>query len=55
MHDGVYEYFSYALLIECMYGNHIEQSMDQPGMVVNPSCGQLIRENDISRPVSVRA
>ena len=29
----------------CMYGHHIQQSMDQPGKVANPACGQLNREN----------
>ena len=28
-----------------MYGHHLEQSKDQPGMVANPACGQLNREN----------
>ena len=32
----------------------IAQSMDQPGMVVNPSRGQLDREKHVS-PVPVRA
>ena len=38
----------------CMYGHHIEQSMDQPGKVANPARGQLNRENEHS-PVPVRA
>ena len=29
----------------CMYGHHIEQSMDQPGKVANPARGQLNRKN----------
>ena len=28
-----------------MYGRHIQQSMDQPGMVAIPSRGQLNRKN----------
>ena len=28
----------------CMYGHHIQQSMDQPGKVANPARGQLNRE-----------
>ena len=31
----------------CMYGHHIQQSMDQPDKVANPARGQLNRENDI--------
>ena len=31
----------------CMYGHHIQQSMDQPGKVANPARGQLNRENNI--------
>ena len=31
----------------CMYGYHIQQSMDQPGKVANPARGQLNRENNI--------
>ena len=38
----------------CMYGHDIQQSMDQPGQVANPACGQLNRENEYF-PVSVRA
>ena len=30
-----------------MYGHHMKQSMDQPGMVANPARGQLNRENNI--------
>ena len=29
----------------CMYGHHIQQSMDQPGKVANPARGQLNKEN----------
>ena len=28
----------------CMYGHHVQQSMDQPGKVANPARGQLNRE-----------
>ena len=28
----------------CIYGQHFQQSMDQPGMVANPAHGQLNRE-----------
>ena len=38
----------------CMYSYHIQQSIDQPGKVVNPARGQLNRENEHS-PVPVRA
>ena len=27
----------------CMYGHHMQQSMDQPGKVANPARGQLHR------------
>ena len=37
-----------------MYGQHFQQSMDQPGMVANPARGQLNRENE-HFPVAVRA
>ena len=30
----------------CMYGHHIQQSMDQPDKVANPARGQLNRENE---------
>ena len=30
----------------CMYGHHIQQSMDQPDEVANPARGQLKRENE---------
>ena len=43
----------------CMYGQHFQQNMDQPGKVGNPSRGQLnrksvffcvlVRENFVSR------
>ena len=39
----------------CIYGHHIEQSMDQPGKVGNPARGQLNRENEYYSPVPVRA
>ena len=29
-----------------MYGHHVQQSIDQPGKVANPSRGQLNRENE---------
>ena len=29
----------------CMYGPHLQQSIDQPGKVANPARGQLNREN----------
>ena len=32
-------------LYVCMYGHHIEQSIDHPGKVANPAHGQLNREN----------
>ena len=38
----------------CMYGQHFQQSMGHPGMVVNPARGQLSRKKDIF-PVPVRA
>ena len=37
-----------------LWTSHIYQSMDQPGEVANPACGQLNRENEYS-PVPVRA
>ena len=30
----------------CMYGHTCGKSMDQPGKVANPACGQLSRENE---------
>ena len=36
------------LLFECMYGQHFQQSMDQPGMVANPVRGELNSENNFS-------
>ena len=38
----------------CMYGHHIQQSMDQPDKVANPARGQLNWENG-SIPVSACA
>ena len=38
----------------CMYGHKYSKSMDPPGKVANPACGQLNRENDYF-PVRVRA
>ena len=38
----------------CMYDHLIQQSMDQPGKVVNLARGQLNRENEYY-PVPVRA
>ena len=29
------------------HGQHFQQSLGQPGMVANPACGQLTRENNI--------
>ena len=29
----------------CLYGQHFQQGMDQPGKVVNPARGQLSKEN----------
>ena len=37
-----------------MEGHPITHSMDQPGKVANPACGQLNRENEYF-PVPVRA
>ena len=37
-----------------MCGQHFQQSMDQPGMVANPACGQLNRKNE-SLPVPICA
>ena len=31
-----------------MYGQHFQQSIDQPGMVANPPRGKLITENYFS-------
>ena len=33
------------LYLGCMFGHHIQQSMDQPKKVANPACGQLSRKN----------
>ena len=30
----------------CVYGHTYSKSMDQPGEVANPACGQLNRENE---------
>ena len=38
----------------CVYGQHFQQTGDQPGMVANPVRGQLNGENGIF-PVPVRA
>ena len=43
-YDVYYLYYLYDL---CMYGHHIQQSMDQPGKVANPARGQLNRKNYI--------
>ena len=37
-----------------IYGQHFQQSMDQPGIASNPDCGKLNRNNYIF-PVPVRA
>ena len=37
-----------------MYGHTYSKSMDQPGKVANPACGQLNRENEYF-PVHVRS
>ena len=37
-----------------MYGHTYSKSMDKPGKVANPACGQLNRENEYF-PVRVRA
>ena len=36
----------YVGMYVCMYGYHLEQSMDQPGKVTNPARGQLNRQNE---------
>ena len=38
----------------CMCGQTYSKSMDQPGKVANPACGQLNREN-VFFPVRIRA
>ena len=43
----------YVCMYVCMYGHHIQQSMDQMGKVANPARGQLNRENEYS-PIPVR-
>ena len=35
-----------CLLYECMYDQIYSKSMDQPGKVANPVCGQLNKENE---------
>ena len=42
----------YVCMYVCMYGHHMQQSMDQPGKVANPARGQLNRGNEYS-PVPV--
>ena len=37
----------YCIQYVCMHGQHLEQSMYQPGVVTNLACGQLNRKNDI--------
>ena len=34
----------------CMYDHHIEQCMDQTGMVASPARSQLNRENEKDQP-----
>ena len=41
-------------IVICMYGHTYSKSMDQPGKVANPACGQLNKEKEYS-PVRVRA
>ena len=41
---------SIAILVKvcvCVCGHHFQQTGHQPGMVANPTCGQLNRENGI--------
>ena len=38
----------------CIYGHTNSKSMDQPGKVAHPACGQLNRENEYF-PVRVQA
>ena len=42
------------IYVVCMYGHHIQQSMDQAIKVAIPTGGQLNRENEYF-PVLVRA
>ena len=35
-----------------MFGQHFQQSMDQPGIVANPARGQLNRKNEFPCPRS---
>ena len=53
-HDAVGPILVMKLLFECMYGQHFQQSMDQPGMVANPVRGELNSENNFFS-VPVRA
>ena len=46
--------YMWTCLYVYIYGQHFQQSIDQPGMVANPARGQLNRENDYL-PVHVRA
>ena len=41
----------HPLLVQSMYGQHFQRSMDQPGMVANPARG-LARQVRQSRPAS---
>ena len=43
-----------TVMYVCGYSQNFQQSMDQPGMVINPARGQLNRENEYF-PVPVRA
>ena len=46
--------YTTVCMYECMYGHHVQQSMDQPGKDTNPARGQLNRDNGYF-PVPVRA
>ena len=39
--------FGFRVGLVCMYGQTYSKSMDQPGKIANPACGQLNRENDL--------
>ena len=39
------EWYPYLCLKVCVCGHHFQQTGHQPGMVANPACGQLDREN----------
>ena len=39
---------SHVCMYVCMYGQHFQQSMDQPGMVANSFRGHMNRENIFS-------